>query len=457
MGAVGFSVADFRRSWHAGERSELESDLIARDENVSFQQANSTPALLSIAGAQGIWIKDASGRKYYDFYGNNCHHIGYQHTAVVSAVEEQLKSLCFVPRGLTSAPSIELAEKLIDLYPDPASKVLLFPGGSAAVEIAIMIAKVHTRRYKTISFWGAFHGRSAGALSLSGSRSDRSPKIGPLVPGAIHAPPHYWFARHPGATKGDLISSGQRSLEVLEALFDSEPEIAALIGEPIRNGPYMPPEGYWSHVQRLCHRHGALLIFDDIPTGLGKTGRLFNCEHFKLVPDMTLLGKALGGAVVPLAAIIASSKLDTTADLNLGYFTHEKNALSAAAGLATLSVLVDNKLPERAESLGALVGERLKSMYEENSIIANIRYVGLMFAIEFFASTDGKDSKIVQDAYFALLRSGVLAMPPKGHAISFSIPLIISEEELLVALDIIGSTMADLSANASGAAKAFRP
>jgi 4-aminobutyrate aminotransferase len=244
---------------------------------------------------------------------------------------------------------------------------------------------------------------------------------------------------------------------VLEALFDSEPEIAALIGEPIRNGPYMPPEGYWSHVQRLCHRHGALLIFDDIPTGLGKTGRLFNCEHFKLVPDMTLLGKALGGAVVPLAAIIASSKLDTTADLNLGYFTHEKNALSAAAGLATLSVLVDNKLPERAESLGALVGERLKSMYEENSIIANIRYVGLMFAIEFFASTDGKDSKIVQDAYFALLRSGVLAMPPKGHAISFSIPLIISEEELLVALDIIGSTMADLSAHASGAAKALRP
>jgi 4-aminobutyrate aminotransferase len=164
---------------------------------------------------------------------------------------------------------------------------------------------------------------------------------------------------------------------------------------------------------------------------------------------MTLLGKALGGAVVPLAAIIASSKLDTAADLNLGYFTHEKNVLSAAAGLATISVLVKEKLPERAESLGALVGESLKSMYEENPIIANVRSVGLMFAIEFFP-VNGKPSEIVRNAYFALLRGGVLAMPPKGNVISFSVPLIITEDELLDAIDIIRSTMADLSAYASG-------
>lgn len=439
-------VAPNRRSWRGEPLSAIEAKLIERDENISFTQANSTPALMSVTGANGIWIQDASGEKYMDFYGNNCHHVGYQHPQVVAGVREQLDRFCFVSRGLTSEIPIQLAEKLIAHYPVPASKVLFVPGGAAAVELALMIAKVHTGRHKTISFWDSYHGRSAGALSVGGTPRDRSARMGPLMPGALHVAPFYWHARTPRATSAALAASAQASLDSLRVVFENERDIAALIAEPIRNGPYVPPTGYWSEVRELCDRHGTLLIFDDIPTGLGKTGRLFNAEYVEVSPDMTLLGKALGGSVAPLAAVIAKSSLDSSPELNLGYFTHEKNALSAAAGLATLSVIVDNKLPDRARILGEMVEARLSALLQNHPIVANVRCIGLMFAIDFDRSSDNRDGiQLAQEAYFALLRRGLLAMNPKANTVSFSAPLVISEDELDSALGIIEATIRDLS------------
>jgi 4-aminobutyrate aminotransferase len=426
--------------------SAAEAALIELDEKVSFTQANSSPALMSVAAASGVWITDASGRKYIDFYGNNCHHVGYQHPRVVAKVREQLDRYSFVPRGLTGETSIRLPELLIANYPEPSSKVLFVPGGAAAVELALMIAKVHTRRFKTISFWDSYHGRSAGALSVGGTPRDRSPRMGPLMPGALHALPFYWHARKPSATKQDVAASAQASLDSISVLFESEKDIAALIAEPIRNGPYVPPEGYWSEVRSMCDRYGALLIFDEIPTGLGKTGRLFNSEHFGVLPDMTLLGKALGGAIAPLAAVIANAALDTAPELNLSYFTHEKNALSAAAGLGTLSVILDEKLPERARALGAKVASRLAVIQAQYKVVANVRCAGLMFAVDFADSGGGRTgTDRAQEAYFAVLRRGLLAMNPKGHTLSFSSPLVISEQELDNALHIVEAAIQSLS------------
>ena len=249
-------VAPSRQSWRVEPLSAVEAKLIERDENVSFTQANSTPALMSLTGANGVWIQDASGQKYMDFYGNNCHHVGYQHPQVVAAVREQLARFCFVSRGLTSEISIQLAEKLVAHYLVPASRVLFVPGGAAAVELALMIAKVHTGRHKTLSFWDSYHGRSAGALSVGGTPRDRSPRMGPLMPGALHVAPFYWHARKPRATSEDLAASAQASLDSLRVVFESEKDIAALIAEPIRNGPYVPPAGYWSKVRELCDQIG---------------------------------------------------------------------------------------------------------------------------------------------------------------------------------------------------------
>lgn len=435
-----------RRSWRAEPLTPAEAALIERDEKVSFTQANSSPPLMSVAAASGIWITDVSGRKYIDFYGNNCHHVGYQHPRVVAKVREQLDRYSFVSRGLTGESSISLAELLLANYPDPSSKVLFVPGGAAAVELALMIAKVHTRRFKTISFWDSYHGRSAGALSVGGMPRDRSPRMGPLMPGALHALPFYWHARKPRATKQDVAASAQASLDSISVLFESEKDIAALIAEPVRNGPYMPPQGYWSEVRSMCDKYGALLIFDEIPTGLGKTGRLFNSEHFGMLPDMTLLGKALGGAIAPLAAVIAKSDLDTAPELNLSYFTHEKNALSAAAGLGTLSVILDEKLPERARILGATVASRLANIQAKCNTVTNVRCAGLMFAVDFADSGGIKSgSDRAQDAYFGLLRRGMLAMNPKANTLSFSSPLVISEGELDGALRILETAIAEIT------------
>jgi 4-aminobutyrate aminotransferase len=443
-----------RNSWRtharvgprADQLCDKEFNLIDRDAAVSFRQANATPALMSIVASEGIWIEDASGNRYRDFYGNNCHHVGYQHPRVIAAVRSQLERLCFVSRGLTSAPSIELAEKLVAYYPNRDSKVLLAPGGSAAVEIALMIAKVNTGHFKTVSFWDSYHGRSAGALSVGGAPRDKSSRLGPLMPGAFHVPPFYWSARKPSASEEDRLASAQTSIEALRDLFDSERDIAALIAEPIRNGPYVPPPHYWAEIRALCDRYGTLLIFDDVPTGLGKTGRLFNCQHFDVLPDMTVLGKALGGTVAPLAAVIANGRLDTTSELNLSYFTHEKNALSAAAGLATLSVIVEDKLPERAGRLGALAEKHLKQLIGELLIVASFRCAGLMFAIDFDGTSVGKTGEqLASDAMYYLLRRGLLAMPPKGKTLSFSVPLIISEMDLEDALGILVEALKHLS------------
>src|SRR5262249_6356679 len=157
-------------------------------------------------------------------------------------------------------------------------RVLFVPGGSAAVELALMIAKAHTGRHKTVSFLDSYHGRSAGALSVGGALRDKSPRLGPLMPGALHAPPFYPLSGNAAIRYEDIPASAAASIAHLRILFENEKDIATLIAEPIRNGPYVPPPDYWPAVRELCDRHGALLIFDDIPTGLGKTGRLFNCE-----------------------------------------------------------------------------------------------------------------------------------------------------------------------------------
>lgn len=430
----------------ADQLAAAEISLIARDDAVSFRQANATPALMSVVEAEGLWLRDASGNRYRDFYGNNCHHIGHRHPKVVAAIREQLDSLGFVARGLTNEPSIALAEQLVAHYPDRNSKVLFAPGGAAAVEIALMVAKVNTGRFKTVSFLDSYHGRSAGALSVGGAPRDRSPRLGPLMPGAFHVPPFYWDARKPYASDEDRRLSAASSLAAIEAVFDQEKEIAAFIAEPIRNNPYLPPSDYWSEVRKICDRNGTLLIFDDVPMGLGKTGKLYNCEHFGVLPDMTVIGKALGGAMLPLAAVIASSRLDTSDELNLSYYTHEKNPLSAAAGLATLSVIIEGNLPERAAHLGANVGARLAHFARHFSIVSNVRSIGMIFAIDFYEAGPSKTAEqLASETFYGLLRRGLLAMPVKGRTLSFSAPLTIDENELNESLDILEGTLNSLS------------
>ena len=279
-----------------------------------------------------------AGRRYMDFHGNNVHHLGHGHPEVIAAIKQQLDELSFAPRRFAPLRAVELAEALgarFQALTGQKGRVLFTTGGSDAVEVALKLARAATGRFKTLSFWDAFHGAGFGASSVGGESLFRSGRLGPLLPGSEHVAP---FGCYRCAYGHEVDAEGQPRLEqcrlacaaMVRYVLEREGDVAAVIAEPARAVPFMPPPGYWQAVREACHAHGTLLIFDEIPTGLGKTGRFFAAEHDAAAPDIVVLGKALGGGVLPIAACIARDDLNVAGEFALGHYTHEKNPVTAA-------------------------------------------------------------------------------------------------------------------------------
>ena len=289
-----------RLAWTATRLGPKASASIARDSAVFLRQSLSTPCLTDVVRAEGSWIEDSDGRRYLDFHGNSVHHLGYGHPRLKEAIARQMDELPFAPRRFTCAPAVELAERLSELAPGGPRKVLFTPGGSEAIEIALKIARLATGRFKTISFLDAFHGAGFGAASVGGESLFRG-GVGPLLPGAEHVAPFacfrcpYGFPSPSGAP--DLKACGMACARMLRYALEREGDVAAVIAEPIRAVPYLPPPGFWQEIRAACDQAGALLIFDEIPTGLGKTGKMFATEHTGVDPDIIVMGKALGGGL----------------------------------------------------------------------------------------------------------------------------------------------------------------
>jgi 4-aminobutyrate aminotransferase len=371
------------------------------------------------------------------------HHLGYGHPRLVDALTRQLRELPFTPRRFTDEPAVRLAETLAGHWPGGPAKVLLTTGGSDAIEVALKIARVATGRHKTISFHDSYHGSGFGALSVGGRAGDRSPRLGPLLEGAFHVPPFY---RRPGDTDGEPVDSptwADASLEAMRRIFDEERGIAAVVAEPIRANAHVPPGHYWSEVRRLCDHHGALLVFDEVPTGLGKTGKLFASEHVGARPDITVLGKALGGGIVPIAAVIAAAHLDCAPELALGHYTHEKNPFTARAALTTLEIVLDEDLSGRAAVLGERARRRVDDMARHQPVVRRLRGRGLLFAVEL---APGASPEAIA---WRALDKGVNLSASEGRDLLMTAPLVIGEEELDRALDVVEEAIAEETAAAS--------
>ena len=429
-----------RKTWIYQNTHAAACDLLERDEAISLLGRNNAPCILPIRESTGIWLEASNGRRYVDFYGNNCHHIGYRHPRLLDAIRRQLELCTLAPRGFTTEPSVVLAETIAALWNDGGAKVAFSPSGSDAIEVAICVAKACTGRHKTLSFYDAYHGRSIGALSVGGTYSDRG-QLEPLVPGALHVPPHY---RHGNEDLGfDHETYARHSLDAMKAVFEYERDIAAVIGETIRNGAYVPPEWYWPEVRELCDNYGSLLILDEVPTGLGKAGWLFNHEGFGIRPDITVIGKALGGAVMPIAGTIVDDQLNFPPDLDLGYFTHEKNPISIQAALTTLAIIQDECLVSRAKSLGETAVGVLALLKEKCSSIREVRCAGLMLGVDFGGPAMGrkKASDFAETVYRASIEAGVIPLFPAKSTVTLSVPLVIQEGQLLEALHSFGDAV----------------
>lgn len=437
------NLSHHRKTWQDRQAShEAGASLLERDAEFFLHQSLSTPCLCAIRKVEGIWIEDTAGNRYMDFHGNNVHHIGYAHPRLNQAIKNQIDTLPFAPRRFTNEPAVSLAEKLAALAPGDLSKVLFATGGSDAIDMAIKLARNVTGRHKTVSFWDSFHGAGFGGMSVGGESLFRS-GIGPLLAGAEHVAPFACYRCPYGhqAPNGvpDLDACKMTCADMVRYVLAKERDVAAVIAEPVRAVPYIPPPGFWPAVRQACDEMGALLIFDEIPSGLGKTGRMFVSEHFDTVPDIMVLGKALGGGMLPIAAMIAQPDLDSMAGLALGHYTHEKNPLTTRAALTTLEIIEDEDLVENARKVGEHGLRRMQEMRNRRPLIGHVTGIGLLMGIELVLDQQTKTpaTEAADSILYRCLENGLSFKTTMGNVLTLTPPLILTKAEMDTALDII--------------------
>ena len=416
------NLSDRRRAWQQDNVDDATRETLARDSAAFLHQSLSTPCLTELTGCNGVYLIDASGRRYMDFHGNSLHQVGHAHPLVIEAVKRQLDDLAFCPRRFTNQSAITLAERLAELAPENLTKVLFAPGGTAAIGIAMKLARYATGRHKTISMLDSFHGASLDAISIGGEALFRD-GLGPLLPGCFHVA---W-------------PSAEADAEAIERILVDEGDIGAVIAEPMRCTTIdRPPDAYWQRVRELCDQHAALLVFDEIPLALGRTGRMFCCEHSGVTPDILVLGKGLGGGVMPMAAAIARADLDIAPHRALGHYTHEKSPLGAAAGLATLDVIESENLLERSRELGAETVGKLRELQKRHDTVIDVRGLGLAMGVEMDNPDDAE--RVLYDC----LANGLSFKVSAGTVLTLTPPLTITNEQMAEAIAILDAALGRL-------------
>jgi putrescine aminotransferase len=321
---------------------------------------------------QGSIIEDIMGRKFIDCLGGfGVYNMGIRHPKIVAAVEAQLKRMPLSSQELLDPLRGFLAELLGELAPGDLQECFFISNGTDAVEGALKLARLYTKKSGFISTTGGFHGKSMGSLSVMGRAVYRKP-FQPLLSG-IH------FVDY-----GDI-----KDLErEMKKLLDLGEDIAAIILEPVQGeaGAVVPPDDYLPRVRQLCNDYNTLLILDEVQTGMGRTGRVFACEHWNVVPDILCLGKALGGGVMPLSCFMSTPKIWKVLEDNpfLHSSTFGGNPLACAAGIAAINVMLEEDLPRQAAEKGNYLMKRLRAiqaLYPE--ILKQVRGKGLLIGLEF--------------------------------------------------------------------------
>lgn len=434
-----------RREWSSEHIGASARALLEEDSRHFLHQSLSTPCLNVLRRAEGAWIEDDAGRRYLDFHGNNVHQVGFSHPTVVEAIKRQLDELSFCTRRYTCEPAVELARRLGELAPGDLHRVLFAPGGTSAIGMALKLARVATGRFKFVSMWDSFHGASLDAISIGGEAVFRK-GIGPLLPGCEHVPP-------PEPLRCPFKCGTACSLacaDYVDYVLEKEGDVAAVIGETIRCTPFVPPPDYWKRIRAACDRHGALLILDEIPIGLGRTGKMFACEHYDVVPDMLVLGKGLGGGVFPLAALLAREGLNVATHTALGHYTHEKNPVACAAGLATLDVLRDENLVQHAAELGEYAMGRLTQMKARHPLIRDVRGKGLLMGVELVLPSPHLNAPPIpandaaEQVMYAALKRGLNFKITMGNILTLTPALVLSREQMDQALDILDACLSEV-------------
>lgn len=406
--------------------SHMETESFANygDENVIHDyEAHINPslaALMKFVGydsveieAHGCVVTDSRGRQFLDCLGGyGTMSVGYSHPKVVARVREQLERQAFSCRVLFNATQTRLAKKLAEIAPGDAKRnlecVFFCNSGTEAAEAAIKLARLKTGRTRLVSAIGSYHGKTLGALSVSGRDRYKTP-FQPLVPDCLQVP------------FGDVSA--------LESAIDEN--TAALLLEPIQGegGIIIPPDGYLKAAREICDRHGALLVFDEVQTGLGRTGKMWGCDWENVVPDMLLLAKALSGGCVPIGAVVATPEVWQVWGENplIHSSTFGGNPLACAAGLGAIEAIESEDLVARSQAQGEKLMAAMRAAQQKYpGTILEVRGRGLMIGVE-FALDDIAGLAVAGLAGRSVLSAYTLNNPT---VVRFEPPLIISDAEI---------------------------
>jgi len=385
---------------------------------------------IPVTRGKGVYLYDEAGNRYLDFAAGiaTCN-VGYCHPEVVEAIKKQAEDIIHLMDHIGYyKPYVDLVEKVDGLLPESFADAAAFMvnSGSEAIEVAIKLARMVTRRPIVISFFGAFHGRTMGALSLTASNKNYKVGLGALFPGVFHVP----FPFDPNRDPEKLTRECLDHIENVLSLAIHPADVAAIIVEPIQgeSGYRIPPDDFLPSLRELCDRYKFLLIFDEIQTGFGRTGKMFALEHWNVEPDIICLAKAFGGGL-PLGAMFARQEINQKWLPAAHGSTFGGNPIAIAASSTTIDVIVRENLVENSRKMGEHMIKILKTESEDLETISNVRGKGLMVAVDILGR-DGKPYPDCKKILYASAEKGLVLSTCGANSIRICPPLIITKDQV---------------------------
>lgn len=404
---------------------------------------------ITIGRGRGTVVISLDGRRFLDFSsGLAVLNLGHNHPKVIEAVKRQLESHVHTGGIYYSEATVAAAEELVFIAPDGLDMLFFGNSGTEAVEAALKLARYASGRQSVIACTGGFHGRTMGALSLAGASSAYRRRCHPLLPSVYHVNYPACFACPSGMNPE---ACGAHCLVEIERLLRCQvppEEVCAIVMEPfLGGGGYCPaPASYLRGVRGICDEHGILLVFDEVQSGVGRTGRWFCCEHAGVRPDVLTVAKAVASGF-PLGAVLAPARLMRQWDAFAHGSTFGGNPVSCAAALATLQVIRDEGLLEAARSAGARMFSFLRELAMRNPRIGEVRGMGCMIGVEFVDESGAADGTFCRDLVKTCLAKGLILIDcgMKGNVLRLIPPLNVTGEELGEGLAIFADSLLELS------------
>lgn len=417
----------------------------------AVQQAANTDPLV-VAGAQGSWFWDADGKRYLDFSSQLVNsNLGHQHPKVVAAIKEQAEKLCYIGPNFQNEARATLARMLAERTPGDLVKTFFTNGGAEANENAIKMARAYTGRHKVITRYRSYHGATAGAITFSGD--NRRWANEPAIPGIVRVQdPYPYRCNFKDCGEVCSMACGRNIEDVLN--FEGPENVAAILVEVVTgtNGIFVPPPEYLPYLRQLCDKYGIMLIFDEVMTGFGRTGKWFAAEHYGVTPDIMTFAKGVNSGYVPLGGAIMSQKLSDYFETRMfwGGLTYSGHPLACAAGIATLEAYEEEGAIENSARLGQKLLTELTALKASHPSIGDVRGLGLFCGIELVKDRqtreglppwNGKDQALTNKLKKALLERGVFVFC-RYNMLFIAPPITISEEEMQIGIRAVDEVLA---------------